>query len=73
MKKIGILLVNLGTPDSPAPKDVYRYLNEFLTDERVIDIPWLPRQLLVRGMIVPFAISSLRMLINKSGQTKDLH
>lgn len=52
--KTGILLVNLGTPDSPAPKDVFRYLNEFLTDGRVIDIPWLPRQLLVRGIIVPF-------------------
>lgn len=53
-KKTGILLVNLGTPDSPAPRDVFRYLNEFLTDGRVIDIPWLPRQLLVRGIIVPF-------------------
>lgn len=52
--KTGILLVNLGTPDSPAPRDVFRYLNEFLTDSRVIDIPWLPRQLLVRGLIVPF-------------------
>ncbi len=51
--KIGVLIVNLGTPDSPQPKDVYRYLVEFLTDERVIDIPWLQRQLLVRGLIVP--------------------
>ena len=48
-----ILLVNLGTPDSPNPKDVYRYLIEFLTDERVIDYPWFQRQLLVRGIIVP--------------------
>lgn len=51
--KTGILLVNLGTPSSCKPKDVYRYLIEFLTDERVIDIPWLYRQLLVRGVIVP--------------------
>lgn len=50
----GILLVNLGTPASPQPKDVYRYLIEFLTDGRVIDLPWLKRQLLVRGFIVPF-------------------
>jgi ferrochelatase len=50
----GILLVNLGTPDSPQPKDVYKYLNEFLTDGRVIDIPWLWRQMLVRFLIVPF-------------------
>ena len=53
MKK-GVLLVNLGTPDSPSGKDVYRYLIEFLTDKRVIDSPWLWRQILVRGVIVPF-------------------
>jgi ferrochelatase len=52
-KKIGVLLVNLGTPDSPAPRDVYRYLIEFLTDDRVIEGSWLRRQLLVRGIIVP--------------------
>ncbi|MCB1119733.1 MAG: ferrochelatase, partial [Chlamydiia bacterium] len=50
----GILLVNLGTPDSPKPRAVWRYLNEFLTDRRVIDFPWLKRQLLVRGIISPF-------------------
>lgn len=49
----GVLLVNLGTPDSPNPKDVHRYLVEFLTDPRVMDIPWLSRQLLVRGVIIP--------------------
>jgi ferrochelatase len=53
MQKQAILLINLGTPDSPAPNDVHRYLIEFLTDKRVIDIPWLYRQLLVRGVIVP--------------------
>jgi ferrochelatase len=52
-KKTGILLVNLGTPDSPSDGDVFKYLNEFLTDGRVIDYPWLSRQLLVRGIIVP--------------------
>jgi ferrochelatase len=51
--KTGVLLVNLGTPNSPSPKDVYRYLIEFLTDGRVIDTSWLYRQLLVRGVIVP--------------------
>lgn len=51
---IAVLLINLGTPDSPATSDVRRYLNQFLTDGRVIDIPWLPRQLLVRGIIAPF-------------------
>jgi len=54
MKKItGILLVNLGTPDSPKTRDVYRYLIEFLTDDRVLESPWLIRQFLVRGIIVP--------------------
>lgn len=49
----GVLLVNLGTPVSAKPRDVHTYLTEFLTDPRVIDIPFVPRQLLVRGVIVP--------------------
>jgi len=52
--KRGVLLVNLGTPKSYQPKDVYRYLIEFLTDKRVIDLTWWRRQILVRGLIVPF-------------------
>jgi protoporphyrin/coproporphyrin ferrochelatase len=51
MKK-GILLVNLGSPDSPEPKDVKKYLGEFLMDERVIDLPLLARTLLVKGVIL---------------------
>lgn len=54
MKKTGVLLIQLGTPDSPKTKDVRRYLKEFLNDPRVIDLPWLPRTLLVNGIIVPF-------------------
>lgn len=54
MSKKGILLVNLGTPDSPAVGDVRRYLDEFLMDERVIDINPVGRTLLVKGIIVPF-------------------
>lgn len=50
----GILLVNLGTPDSPATADVRKYLAEFLMDKRVIDIHPFLRFLLVRGVIVPF-------------------
>ncbi|HEX5152885.1 MAG TPA: ferrochelatase [Parafilimonas sp.] len=49
-----IILMNLGSPDSTAVKDVKRYLTEFLMDERVIDKPYLLRSLLVRGIIVPF-------------------
>ncbi len=44
-QKIGVLLANLGTPDEPTPSAVHRYLKQFLTDERVIDLPrwkWLP-------------------------------
>jgi len=51
MKK-GILLVNLGSPDSPTPKDVKKYLGEFLMDERVIDIPFIARAALVKGIIL---------------------
>src|ERR1700685_3428514 len=47
----GILLVNLGSPDSTAVGDVRRYLNEFLMDGRVIDTPWLLRRFVV-GMIL---------------------
>lgn len=48
----GVLLVNLGSPDSPTPKDVKTYLDEFLMDERVIDVPRWARILLVRGIIL---------------------
>tara|TARA_B100000508_G_scaffold137355_1_gene131640 strand:+ start:164699 stop:165718 length:1020 start_codon:yes stop_codon:yes gene_type:complete len=54
MKKTGVLLIQLGTPDSPKVSDVRRYLTEFLNDPRVIDLPWLGRKLLVNGIIVPF-------------------
>ncbi len=54
MSKQGILLVNLGTPDSPSVSDVRRYLDEFLMDERVIDINAVGRTFLVKGIIVPF-------------------
>lgn len=50
----GILIVNLGTPDEPNRAAVHRYLQQFLLDPRVIDIPALQRNLLVRGIIVPF-------------------
>ncbi|NDK18668.1 MAG: ferrochelatase, partial [Zetaproteobacteria bacterium] len=49
MNRKGALLVNLGSPDSPNPKDVKKYLGEFLMDERVIDINYLGRLLLVKG------------------------
>ena len=51
--KKGVVLMNLGSPDSTEVKDVRRYLNEFLMDEKVIDKPYLLRLLLVRGIISP--------------------
>lgn len=54
MSKKGIILMNLGSPDSTDVKDVRHYLNEFLMDGKVIDMPFLLRALLVRGIIVPF-------------------
>lgn len=48
----GILLINLGSPDSTSIKDVRKYLDEFLMDERVIDMPFWKRFLLVKGIIL---------------------
>lgn len=52
--KMGVLIVNLGTPDNPKTPAVRRYLREFLMDGRVIDIPFIPRFLLVNGIISTF-------------------
>lgn len=54
MSKQGILLVNLGTPDSPSNSNVRKYLDEFLMDGRVIDVNPILRTILVKGIIVPF-------------------
>lgn len=53
-RKTAVLLINLGTPDSPSVRDVRSYLSQFLNDPRVIDIPWLLRKMLVNLVIVPF-------------------
>ena len=47
----GVLLNNLGSPDSTDLKDVKTYLDEFLMDERVIDIPYWKRYILIKGII----------------------
>ena len=50
---IGVLLTNLGTPDAPTPRALRRYLREFLSDRRVVDLPraiWLP---ILYGLILP--------------------
>lgn len=54
LKKTGILLINLGTPDHCDPPSVRRYLKEFLSDPRVIDLPYSLRWLLLHAVILPF-------------------
>ena len=49
-----VLLVNLGTPRSPSVRDVRAYLNEFLMDPHVLNLPWLLRRLVVSAFILPF-------------------
>ncbi|MFD1672388.1 ferrochelatase [Agrilactobacillus yilanensis] len=53
MTKSGVLLVNLGTPASTDPADIRRYLKRFLSDQRVIDLPKVFWQPILRGMILP--------------------
>ena len=50
--RVGVLLVNLGTPDAPDTKSVKRYLAEFLSDRRVVEIPPLLWQPILRGIIL---------------------
>ena len=63
--KTGVLLINLGTPDSPNTADVRKYLTQFLNDPRVIDINALGRFVLVNGIIVPFRSSKSAKLYQK--------
>ncbi|MBE2204532.1 MAG: ferrochelatase [Chthoniobacterales bacterium] len=53
MSKQGVLLVNLGSPDSTSVGDVRKYLREFLMDPRVLDSPWLIRWWVVHLAILP--------------------
>lgn len=50
--RVGVLLVNLGTPDAPDAKSVKRYLKQFLSDRRVIEIPPIAWQPILRGIIL---------------------
>jgi len=62
---IGVLLTNIGTPDSPTPSAVRRYLKEFLTDSRVVEIPqfiWFP---ILYGLILPFRAKKSAKLYQK--------
>ncbi|MBB3911372.1 ferrochelatase [Sphingomonas desiccabilis] len=50
--RIGVLLINLGTPDAPEPRAVKRYLGEFLSDRRVVELPSIAWQPILRGIIL---------------------
>ena len=50
--RIGVLLINLGTPDAPDARSVKRYLAEFLSDRRVVEIPAIAWQPILRGIIL---------------------
>ena len=51
-RRVGVLLMNLGTPDDPSPRSVKRYLAEFLSDRRVVEIPPIAWQPILRGIIL---------------------
>ena len=53
MAKRAVLLVNLGSPDSTSTRDVRRYLNEFLSDDRVLDTPKPIQQIVLKCFILP--------------------
>lgn len=57
--------MNVGSPDDPTKKSVKRFLNQFLNDKRVIDLPWLFRKLLVTLIIVPFRIKKSTQLYQR--------
>jgi ferrochelatase len=65
MSTTAVILINTGTPDSPATSDVRSYLKEFLGDGRVISIPTIPRKILVNGIIVPFRAPKSSTLYQK--------
>src|SRR5690348_9907507 len=50
--KVGVLLINLGTPDAPEPGAVRRYLAEFLSDPRVVEIPWFVWKPILHGIVL---------------------
>ena len=75
--KNGIVLVNLGTPDSPSVKDVRRFLREFLMDPLVVDVAFLIRWILVHFIIAPFrgpkSAKEYQMLWTEQGSPLKFH
>ena len=77
MRKQGVLLINLGTPDAPTAFSVASYLNTFLSDDKVIDLPYVLRHFLVKGLIVPFrtgqALKAYRSIWTSAGSPLRVH
>lgn len=73
----GVLLVNLGTPDSTSVRDVRRYLREFLSDPDVVDIPAFRRWLLLNLVVLPFrparSAKAYRSIWTEAGSPLLLH
>ena len=67
---VGVLLVNLGTPDAPEKGPVKRYLAEFLSDRRVVEIPAIAWQPILRGIILNTRPKKARMPIARCGPRK---
>ena len=63
--RIGVLLINLGTPDAPEPAAVRRYLAQFLTDPRVIEIPQFLWRPILHGIVLRVRRASRRTPINR--------
>ena len=72
MKK-AVLLVNLGSPRELNKKSVRKYLNIFLSDDYVVDIPKFLQQLILKLFILPFRLNKHYMHIHKFGQIKAPH
>src|SRR5690606_12177058 len=68
MKKYGVLIVNLGTPDTPEKSSVRAYLREFLMDKQVINLPFLLRFFLVNAIIIPNRITKVTEPYQSIGQ-----
>ena len=63
LSKTAVLCINIGTPETPETGNVRRYLKQFLSDPRVVDISWLGRQLLLNLFIKVLKKSSSKNII----------
>ena len=68
--KTGVLLINLGTPDSTGWWDIRKYLNEFLSDRRVIEVNPIIWKVILNLFILTFGHLKRHMLIKKFGEKK---